>query len=130
MVQVVVGIILTFFILVIAMIMGGDPLLFVDLRTIFIVFTIPMAATLLSMRHRKTDEIFKQFGNYTLYAGWLAFLIGTLSVIRNYDFNDLSEIQVLIPSCILPIAYGYATKLWCLIGENYYSHSVSSASES
>ena len=121
MTRVIIGIVLTFFVLIIAMVVGGDPLLFVDGRSILIVFSIPIIATLVSMGGKKTDEVFRQFGNYTLYAGWLAFLIGIMSVARNYDVSDLSGLQILIPICILPVAYGYATKLFCLIGENYYS---------
>tara|TARA_A100001011_G_C14285741_1_gene833609 strand:- start:92 stop:451 length:360 start_codon:yes stop_codon:yes gene_type:complete len=84
------------------------PLLFIDFPSIIIVSIITIAYA-----YSKQNNYFIEIGNGAVYAGWLCFLIGLISI--NIEFANMNlDIKTLLKShsvLWLGVFYGYSIRL-------------------
>ena len=91
----------------------GNFLTFIDIPSIIIVLVISYAYSL-----NKKNKI-KEFGNGAVYAGWLGFLIGLVSMSFDFSSNNNIEQFFLVNSVLwLIVFYGYSVKLITKILDN------------
>ena len=92
----------------------GNFLTFIDIPSIIIVLVISYAYSL-----NKKNKI-KEFGNGAVYAGWLGFLIGLVTMSFDFSSNNNNIEQFFLVNSVLwlIVFYGYSVKLITKILDN------------
>lgn len=92
----------------------GNYLIFIDIPSIIIVVVIALAYSF-----NKKQKI-KNFGDGAVYAGWLGFLIGLISMSADFATNQLNTKDFLLANSVLwlTVFYGYCIKVMTKILDN------------
>ena len=92
----------------------GNYLIFMDIPSIIIIVVIALAYSF-----NKTQKI-KNFGDGAVYAGWLGFLIGLISMSADFASNQLNTKDFLLANSVLwlVVFYGYCIKVLIKILDN------------
>ena len=99
---------------------GGDGNALVDLPSAIVVLGLALIGTISSSIGGKAQTIFRNFGNFSVMAGWIGLFIGLVLILNNINLADLERLSSVLAVAVLPLLYGYFFKFCSLIGEYYY----------
>ena len=100
--------------------LGGDVFALIDLNSMVIVLGLTLIGTISSSIGSRTQIIFRNFGNFSIMAGWVGLLIGLVLILNNINLSDLDKLGSALAVAILPPFYGYFLKFCSVIGEFYF----------
>lgn len=90
-----------------ACVASGGLAPFLDMPSLLIV---TLGGLLFSFAKSGNNSFLIFFGKGSVYFGWLAFLIGLILILGNFDLSEQSAIEKLTPAlavATLPVFYGY-----------------------
>ena len=120
MINIIIGIFLVAAVNFYAALLGGDVFALIDLNSMVIVLGLTLIGTISSSIGSRTQIIFRNFGNFSIMAGWVGLLIGLVLILNNINLSDLDKLGSALAVAILPPFYGYFLKFCSVIGEFYF----------
>ena len=120
MINIIIGIFLVAAATFYAALLGGDVFALIDLNSMIIVLGLTLIGTISSSIGSRTQIIFRNFGNFSIMAGWVGLLIGLILILNNINLSDLDKLGSALAVAILPPFYGYLFKFCSMIGEFYF----------
>ena len=120
MINIIIGIFLVAAVNFYAALLGGDVFALIDLNSMIIVLGLTLIGTISSSIGSRTQIIFRNFGNFSIMAGWVGLLIGLVLILNNINLSDLDKLGSALAVAILPPFYGYFLKFCSMIGEFYF----------
>ena len=92
MISVIFGVLFTFGMIFGVGVIAGDPMALVDLITLGVVIGLSLIGTIFSSMAKPRSELFSNFGNFSVIAGWIAFLMGATIISGSMDLGDLKNL--------------------------------------
>ena len=120
MINIIIGIFLVAAATFYAALLGGDVFALIDLNSMIIVLGLTLIGTISSSIGSRTQIIFRNFGNFSIMAGWVGLLIGLILILNNINLSDLEKLGSALAVAILPPFYGYILKFCSMICEFYF----------
>ena len=121
MISVIFGVLFTFGMIFGVGVIAGDPMALIDLITLGVVIGLSLIGTIFSSMAKPRSKLFANFGNFSVIAGWIAFLMGATIISGSMDLGDLKNLGPALAVALLAPLYGYTLKFCCMIGETYFS---------
>ena len=121
MISVIFGVLFTFGMIFGVGVIAGDPMALIDLITLGVVIGLSLIGTIFSSMAKPRSKLFSNFGNFSVIAGWIAFLMGATIISGSMDLGDLKNLGPALAVALLAPLYGYTLKFCCMIGETYFS---------
>ncbi len=129
MINVLIGIVLTALAVVGIAILGGDVNAIIDLPSVIVVLGLALIGTISSSIGSKAHAIFRNFGNFSVIAGWIGLFIGIVLILKSINLADLERLSSVLSVAVLPLFYGYFFKMCAMMGEYYYEKNPQSTVE-
>ena len=101
-------------------VIGGSAFALIDLNSGLVVLGLAIIGTISSSIGSNAQTMFRNFGNFSMMAGWIGLFIGIVLILRDINLLDLERLSPALSVAVLPLLYGYVLKNCSMIGEYYY----------
>ena len=129
MINIIIGIFLTVAAVVGIAIFGGDVNAIIDLPSGIVVLGLALIGTISSSIGSTPQAIFRNFGNFSVMAGWIGLFIGLVLILNGINLADLERLGSALAIAVLPVLYGYFFKMCSMMGEYYYERTPQHSEE-